>query len=349
MIIIAEIGVNHNGKLHLAKKLIKNVKKLGADYVKFQIYKTNEFVTKKSISARYQKKVDNSQFKLLQNYEIEFKKYISLFKYCKKLKIKSLVTCFDTKTFDKIDNFLKAKLYKISSGDLDNLPFLYHIASKQKKIIISTGMANQKEIDLALKTLIYAYKNKKNPNIKKIKNVKLSKSNLKILKDKVTILHCISEYPVKVENLNLNFIVELKKKYNLNIGFSDHSKSLISASVAYLLGATYFEKHITLSNFYKGPDHNASLNYKDFKIMMSNLIETKKMLGKKKKIVNKNELKNKTIVRRSLVAKNKIFKNELFSNDNLAMKRPQIGKKPYFLWNYIGKKSKKMYKMDDII
>ena len=137
--------------------------------------------------------------------------------------------------------------------------------------------------------------------------------------------------------------------HNVNIGFSDHSKSLISASVAYLLGATYFEKHITLSNFYKGPDHNASLNYKDFKIMMSNLIETKKMLGKKKRIVNKNELKNKTIVRRSLVAKNKIFKNELFSYDNLAMKRPQIGKKPYFLWNYIGKKSKKMYKEDDII
>ena len=250
----------------------------------------------------------------------------------------------------EVEKFFNLKLYKISSGDLDNIPLIYYISKKNKKLILSTGMSNLRDIDLALKTIIFAkkYKNK-SPNFKEINKIKLNRKNLLLLKKTVTILHCVSEYPTEIKNLNLSFINKLKEKYKLNVGLSDHSKSLFTGIIALTLGASYLEKHLTISNLDKGPDHKASLNFKDFEKMIKNINISRIMLGKPKKIISKSERENQLIARKSLVAKGIIKKDESFSFKNIAIKRPQAGKKPKFLWNLIGKKSKKMYKHDELI
>ena len=350
MKVIAEIGVNHDGKLSKAKKLIKFSKLSGADYVKFQLYKTENLVITNSSTASYQKKISNNQYELLKKYELSLKKFKILFRYCLQIKIQPLVTCFDLETFKEVNSIFKFNTYKIGSGDLDNFPLIYEIAKCNKKIILSTGMSSINEINLALKTIYFSHKYKNHkPNIKIINNIKLSASNLKYLREKVIILHCISNYPAKVEDLNLNVISYLKEKYKLKVGFSDHSKSTVAPSVAMTLGAEYLEKHITISNSDLGPDHEASLNYKDFKLMVKNIDDTKKMYGDHKKKINFLESQIAKVSRKSIYAKNKIKKNEIFNLDNLIVKRPQSGKKPYLLWNLLGKRSKKVYKPDELI
>lgn len=350
MKVIAEIGVNHDGKLSKAKKLIKLSKLSGADYVKFQLYKTENLVITNSSTASYQKKISNNQFELLKKYELSIKKFKILFRYCVQTKIQPLVTCFDLETFKEVNSIFNFNMYKIGSGDLDNFPLIYEIARNNKKIILSTGMSNINEINLALKTIYFSHKYKNlKPNIRKIHNIKLTAFNLKYLREKVIILHCISNYPAKVEDLDLNVISFLKKKYKLKVGFSDHSKSIVAPSIAMTLGAEYLEKHITFSNSDLGPDHEASLNYKDFKLMVENLDDTKKMYGNKKKKINFLESQIAKVSRKSIYAKIRINKNDIFSLNNLIIKRPQKGKKPYMLWNLLGKKSKKVYKTDEPI
>lgn len=350
MKVIAEIGVNHDGKISKAKKLILLAKNSGADYVKFQFYKTENIVVKNSSVAKYQKKFFSNQFKMLKQFEINIKNMIDLLNYCKELKIKPLITCFDIESFMEVEKFFNLNLYKISSGDLDNIPLIYYISKKNKKLILSTGMSKSRDIDLALKTIIFAkkYKNK-SPNFKEINKIKLNRNNLLLLKKTVTILHCVSEYPTEIKNLNLSFISKLKEKYKLDVGLSDHSKSLFTGIIALTLGASYLEKHLTISNIDKGPDHKASLNFKDFEKMINNINISRIILGKPQKIISKSERENQQIARKSLVAIGIIKKDENFTFKNIAIKRPQAGKKPKFLWNLIGNKSKKMYKHDEPI
>lgn len=350
MKIIAEIGVNHDGRISKAKKLILLAKQSRADYVKFQFYKTENIVVKNSLVAQYQRKFFSNQFKMLKQYELNTKDLKNLLDYCKKIKIKPLITCFDLESFNEVEKFVNLKLYKISSGDLDNLPLLYYIAKKNKNLILSTGMSNLNDIELALKTILFARKYKKSsPKLDKINKIKLNKNNLKYLKKIVTILHCVSEYPTKLKNLNLLYIKKLQEKYKLNIGLSDHSKSLLTGMIAFTLDAKFLEKHITISNEDEGPDHKASLNYNDFSKMIDNVKMTQIILGKPKKKISKVEIHNKLIARKSLVANGCVRQNEKFSLQNIAIKRPQTGKKPRLLWNLIGKKSKKMYKHDELI
>ena len=350
MKVIAEIGVNHDGKIEKAKKLIKVSKKNGADFVKFQLYKTENIVTYKSKVSNYQKKITKNQYKLLKKYELTIKDFKVIFNYCKKIKIKPLTTCFDVQTFLEINKNFNQNIYKIGSGDLDNLPLIYQIAKFKKKLILSTGMSNLKDINLALKTIIYAHKFRKNiPEINKIKKIKLNNKSINYLKDKVVLLHCVSNYPTKIQDLNLNVIKFLKKKYNLTIGLSDHTKSNISASVAFLLGAKFFEKHITISNNSFGPDHKSSLNEDDFNLMMKNLSETKKMLGSSKKSINKSEYQISKVARKSLYASKNIKNNEKFSYSNIGIKRPQKGKKPLEIWKLIGKTAKRSYKKNELL
>ena len=350
MKIIAEIGVNHDGNILEAKRLIKISKDSGADYVKFQMYKTVNIVIKKSKSASYQKKVNKNQFKLLKKYEITLKNFKKLINYCKKININSLTTCFDIETFNNVKKISKSNIYKIGSGDLDNLPLIYEIAKNNKKIILSTGMSSFKDIDLALKTIYFAQKyKKKNPNLEMINSIKLNTKNKKFLLNKVILLHCASNYPTKLIDLNLKIITVLKDKYHLQVGLSDHSKSLISPSIAFLLGAEFIEKHLTISNTQPGPDHSSSLNKTDFKKMVENLKDTIKMLGTSKKSINKFEKNIAQIAKKSLYASKEIYKDEVYTFNNLALKRPQLGKKPKLFWNYLGKKAKKSYKTDEMI
>ena len=233
-IIIAEAGVNHNGKIRLAKKLIDVASKSGADYVKFQTFDVDNLILKNTKTALYQKrnlKSNISQYSILKKYQLSENDHKELINYSKKKRIKFLSTAFDDKSLNLLQNY-RLDYIKIPSGEITNYPFLKKISKLKKKILISTGMATLDEIKQALKV----FKNKKD----------------------VIVLHCTSDYPANLKDLNLNFIKKLKK-LGYRIGYSDHSASIITPSIAVALGCEVIEKHFTLSKNMKGPDHKASL------------------------------------------------------------------------------------------
>ena len=325
VLIIAEAGVNHNGSLKLAKKLVNAAKKAKADYIKFQSFNHKKLTTKNAPKADYQKDSYNkkqTQAVMLKNLELSKSKQIELIKYCKKKKIKFLCTAFDEENLQFLIN--KGIDYiKIPSGEITNLPFLEFIKKKQKKILLSTGASSVKDISNALKIL----DNKK----------------------KITILHCNSAYPTPYKDINLNSLKFIRQKFKCNIGFSDHSLSLIAPSGAVAIGATIIEKHFTLSRKLKGPDHKSSLEPSELSIMVDNIREMEKALGKTEKKITKSEKKNRNIIRKSIVAGINIKKGERFSQKNLAFKRPGYGISPMDVKKILGKKSKKNFKEDDLI
>ncbi len=324
--IIAEAGINHNGKISLAYRLIDEAKKNGADYVKFQIYKTENLTTGVAKLAKYQSNStkEKNQFELLKKNELSYQHHKKLALYCRKKKIKYLASAFDVESlifYSKINK----NLIKIPSGELNNTIYLKLVKDLGfKKIIFSSGMANFKEIK---KTYKYLNTGKRN----------------------IIIMHCTSEYPAKNKNLNLNFLKTLSKTFNGNIGYSDHSSNILTPSIALTLGAKYVEKHFTLSNKMSGPDHKASLNVKNFKKMINNIRLTENILGKNQKILSKDELNNKKIVRKSIVAKNLIQKGTKIKFSDLDFKRPGIGISPENYKKLIGKKSIKSIIKDEII
>ena len=328
-IVIAEAGVNHNGDFNKAKKLIKIAAKAKADYVKFQFYKTENLVTKNSITANYQKKNFKkkiSQYELLKKYELNEKKIQKLINVSKKYKIKFLSSVFDEESLEKLFS-LKIFDIKIPSGELNNYPLIERIAKKAKKIFISTGMATLNEIAGALKIL------KKNKAIKK----------------NLFLMHCHTDYPTKVEDVNLRVMPFLQKKFKVRIGYSDHSLNNSVGIAAVSLGAEVIEKHFTISKKLLGPDHKASLEPKELVEFINCVRDTELLLGSSIKKLSKNEKSNKKIVRKSIVAKTIIKKGQIFSNQNIICKRPEGGMPPK-LWNtVIGKKAKKNFIKDQRI
>ena len=329
VLIIAEAGVNHNGSLKIAKKLVDAAKFAGADIVKFQTFKASSLATSKAPKAKYQisknMKKEN-QFQMLKKLELKYEYHLDLIKYCKLKKIEFLSSAFDLTDLDFLKK-LKLKRFKIPSGEITNYLYLNKIGSFKKKIILSTGMSNLSEISKAL-SIIYK------------KGVK---------KKQITLLHCTSEYPATIDALNLNAITTLREKFNLTIGYSDHTTNCITAVAAVALGAQIIEKHLTLDNNFNGPDHKSSLNPQDFKLMVKYIRQTEKSLGNGIKIPNKYEKKNIKIVRKSIVAKNNIKKGELFSVKNLSFKRPGYGISPMKIMRILGKRAKKNFKKDDLI
>ena len=300
VLIIAEAGVNHNGSLRLAKKLVDAAKKAKADYVKFQSFNHEKLTIKNAPKAEYQKsnsKKNQTQSSMLKSLELSKSEQINLIKYCKKKKIKFLCTAFDE---ENLQFLIKEGIdyIKIPSGEITNLPFLKFIKKKQKKILLSTGASNIKDIANALKIL----NNKK----------------------KITILHCNSAYPTPTQDINLNSLRAIKEKFGCDIGLSDHSLSLIAPSCAVAIGATVIEKHFTLNRKLKGPDHKSSLEPNDLSIMIKNIREIENSLGKKEKIVTKSEKKNRNIIRKSIVASTDIKKGDRFSYKNLSRKGRSI-------------------------
>ena len=328
-LIIAEAGVNHNGKLKNAFKLIDAAKKAGADYIKFQIYKTENLVDKKIGLAKYQKqnlKKKISQYNMLKKYSLDFDKFYKIIKYCKKKKLKFIATPFDLDSF-KFLKQNKVDLIKISSSDINNFEILSEVIKYNTHLILSSGLSDIKEIRQTL-NLIY-------------------KNNFK--KKNLTLLHCTSNYPTPINHANLNVITSLKKKLKINIGYSDHTRSLLTGAIAVSLGAKIIEKHITLSNTMLGPDHKASLNPKDFKLYVDNIIQGKKLLGSYQKILNKSEILTKKIVSRYIVAKQFIKKGEIFTRDNITCKRTFNGISPNNWFKILGKKSQKNFNIDERI
>ena len=325
--IIAEAGVNHCGKLALGKKLCLAAKKSGADYVKFQIFKAENLVLKNTKLAKYQKnKKFKTQFELLKNLELKFNDFLIIKNYCKKIGIKFLCTPFDISSA----NFLKSigiKNFKISSPDLVDLFLIKNVINKNNKIILSTGMANLKEI----KSVI-SYLKKKG-----IKN------------KKICIMHCTSFYPAENKDLNLLAINVLKKYFKTQIGYSDHSNGYSASIAAVALGARIIEKHITLDKNFEGPDHKSSLNPIEFKEFVSILRKTFIQLGLQEKICTKNEKKIRLISRKSIIAKKIIKIGEKFSTKNITFKRPGSGISPLEYKKILGKKSKFNFKINQLI
>tara|TARA_B100000401_G_scaffold172802_1_gene115772 strand:- start:680 stop:1687 length:1008 start_codon:yes stop_codon:yes gene_type:complete len=329
-IVIAEIGPNHNGSLNIAKNLIREAKKSGADYVKFQTFITEEIIIKNAEKASYQKKnskKNENQYRMLKNLELDFKSFVILKRYAQKQKIKFLTTCFDSKSLKFVKKF-NMDYYKIASGEINNFPLIKDICKNAKKVILSTGMSNYEEVKKTINFIL----------------------NNKIKKKNIVLLHCNTEYPTPLEDVNLNSMVEMSKRLKIdNFGYSDHTLDDIVALSAVSLGAKYIEKHFTLSRKMKGPDHSASMEPKEFKLMVKKIRNIEKILGSKKKFVTKSEKKNRLIARRSIVANSNIRKGEKFSLQNLSIKRPGKGLEPKRIFSLLGKKSKKNYLKDDFI
>ncbi len=331
--IIAEIGVNHDGSIKKAMKLIDIAKKSKAHYAKFQLYRTDNLVTKKSPLANYQKKnmKIKSQYDLLKKYEIDFDKMSFLKKYCDKKKINFLCSPFDDESAEFLINKLDQKLIKIPSGEIDNFPMLKILIRKKNiKLIMSTGMSELNEISKTFKFL--------------------QKNNFNVYKNLI-LLHCVSSYPTKITDMNLNFINTLRNKFNVEVGLSDHTKSISIAKFVVALNCSYIEKHITLSNKMSGPDHYSSLNPKKFEDFTNEIFNSEIIMGKRLKIIKKSEAQNKFIAKKSIYARRAIKKNEIFTKDNIILKRPMINNalppnKYFFL---IGKKSKRNYSVDSLI
>ena len=323
-IIIAEAGINHNGSLKKAIKMIDIAAQSGADYIKFQ-HTNPDLISSYAKKSDYQKKNTSAfetQKDMIKKIHFNWEKiYPLLLKRCKKKKINFLTSIFAVKDLKKINKY-KLDFIKIPSGEITNYPLLRAVAKLKKKIILSTGMANTKEITEALNIF---YKNK-------------------LSKKKITLLHCVSAYPTPYKILNLNSILYLKNKYKINVGFSDHSIGIEAPIAAVALGSTVIEKHFTLDQSLNGPDHSSSLAPKELKYMINCIRNIEISLGKKNKKPSKLELKNLPLVRQSIHATNDILRGERFTKNNIALMRPYYGMHPKFFNKMFNKKSNKSYK-----
>lgn len=327
--IIAEAGVNHNGSLKKALKLINDAASAGADAIKFQTFKAKNLATNYAPKAEYQKfklVKKETQLQMLKKLEFTDAMHMACFKECKKKKIIFISSAFDIESLNYLKKF-KLNYYKLPSGEITNIPYLEVLGKFRKKIILSTGMSCISEIKKAIKILSMNGTKKKN----------------------ITLMQCTSAYPAPYDEINLNTIATLRNIFKLNIGFSDHSLGIQASIAAVALGAKVIEKHLTLNKKLKGPDHKASLDPKEFKFMVQSIRIVEKTLGNKKKKITKTEKKNIHIIRKSIVAKKNIKKGEIFTKENITTKRPAGGLSPLNWKKVIGKKATRNFNYDDFI
>ena len=326
--IIAEAGVNHNGSLDLAKRLVDVAKDAGADAVKFQTWKTELLVTESAEKADYQKRntpQDVSQYGLLKSLELSYQEFTELKEYCDKKNIDFLSTPDEFQSADFLYDL--QDVFKISSGEITNFSFLQHIGKFNKKVILSTGMANMQEIEDALGVLIDSGMQKKD----------------------ITVLHCNSQYPTPMEDVNLRAMQSIAEKLKVKVGYSDHTLGIEVPIAAVAMGAEVIEKHFTLDRNMEGPDHRASLEPDKLKEMVKAIRNIEVALGSSVKKCSPSEEKNITVFRKSIVARKDIRAGELFSIGNLETKRPGSGISPMYISKLLGAASVKDYKRNEQI
>ena len=327
--IIAEAGVNHNGSVELAKKLIDVAVESGANAVKFQTFKTESLVSKNAQKADYQKKTtdkDESQFDMIKKLELDTNTHRELIEYCRTKNIMFLSTPFDHDSIDML-NKLGLEIFKIPSGEITNLPYLRHIGSLNKKVILSTGMADIGEIEDALDILSEAGTQKEN----------------------ITVLHANTMYPTPMEDVNLKAMVTIGNTFDIQFGYSDHTLGIEVDIAAVAMGASVIEKHFTLDKTMEGPDHKASLEPDELKAMVKSIRNIEKALGSSMKKPSKSEKPNMLIARKSIVANRYIRKGEILNEDNLAIKRPGNGISPMQWDEVVGSIAQKDYIEDELI
>ncbi len=328
-IIIAEAGVNHNGDKNIAKKLIDVAANAGVDMIKFQTFNAESVVTRTAEKAEYQKgttKSNESQYEMIKKLELNRDVHIELIAYCEERGIKFLSTAFDHDSIDLLHG-LGLKRFKIPSGEINNLPYLQHIGKYSKPIILSTGMATLGEIETALFVL---------------EESGTPKSN-------VIVLHCTTEYPAPMNEINLRAMHGIHTAFGVAVGYSDHTQGIEVAIAAVAMGATVIEKHFTLDRNLPGPDHQASLEPTELKAMVTAIRNIEVALGDGIKRLTPSEAKNKPVARKSLVASRTIKAGEVFTAENLTAKRPGNGISPMRWDEFIGQIAQKTYKQDELI
>ena len=327
--IIAEAGVNHNGSIELAKKLIDVAANSGVDAVKFQTFKTENLVSVNAKKADYQKETTDateSQFQMIKKLELDSKSHTELIGYCSQKNITFLSTPFDLDSIELLDG-LGLEIFKIPSGEVTNLPYLERIGELNKKIVLSTGMCSMGDVEIAIHVLETAGTPKSN----------------------ITVLHANTQYPTQMEDVNLTAMVTMGLAFDVEFGYSDHTLGIEVPTAAVAMGASVIEKHFTLDKTMEGPDHKASLEPEELKAMVSAIRNIESALGDGVKRVSKSEKPNMEIARKSIVASTAIKAGDIFNADNLAIKRPGNGISPMNWYEMIGKVATKNYHPDDLI
>jgi len=354
--IIAEAGVNHNGSVDLARQLIDIAAAAGADAVKFQTFKAEKVVSVNAAKAEYQQETtgaNESQLEMIKKLELSEEAHKLLFQHCSKRNIEFLSTPFDTDSLYFLAHVMNLAKIKIPSGEITNAPFLLEIARTQKPVILSTGMSTLGDIELALGVLACGYldlvgKDHK-PSIKLFNKAYCSKEGQTILKQKVALLHCTTEYPAPHQEVNLRVVDTIKLAFGLPVGFSDHTQGIAVAIAAVARGACIIEKHFTLDKTLPGPDHQASLEPDELKSMIDSIRQVEAALGESSKHPSPSEFKNISVARKSIVAARPIKKGERFTEENIAIKRPGDGLAPINYWNTLGGLASIGYKKDELI
>lgn len=330
-IIIAEAGVNHNGDLNNAFKLVDAAVEAGVDYIKFQTFKADKLVSKSAKKADYQiqntKNSEDSQLNMLKKLELSHDDHEKLISYCKEKNINFFSTAFDLDSLEYLKE-VGLDLVKIPSGEITNLPYLRKAAKLFDRVIISTGMSTMDDISAAV-------------NVFKKEGIK---------ENQITILHCNTEYPTPMLDVNLKAMLAIEKEFGTEIGYSDHTLGIEVPTAAVAMGAKVIEKHFTLDNKWEGPDHAASLEPQELKAMVSAIRNIEKAIsGSGLKEPSESEKKNMGVGRKSIVAKADIKKGELFTEDNLTVKRPGTGISPMEWDNIIGQTAKCDFEADELI
>ncbi len=350
--IIAEAGVNHNGSLETALQLVDVAVAAGADAVKFQTFKAEKLVTQAAAKAEYQMQstdVIESQLEMLRKLELKQAFHIQLRDYCRLKGIEFLSTAFDFDSLAFLVDEVGIDKLKVPSGEITNGPFLLAHAQTGKSIVLSTGMATLGEVEIALGVLAFGYLGWNQPGLARFQQAYASEQGQAVLKQKLTLLHCTSEYPTPLEHVHLRAMHTLEQAFGLSVGYSDHTEGLVVPIAAVARGAVLIEKHFTLDRRLKGPDHQVSLEPDEFQQMVSAIRSVEQALGLASKMPQPVELKNREVARKSLVAATEIAAGEIFSVENLACKRPGTGLSPMEYWRLLGQPSPENHKIDDLI
>ena len=327
--IIAEAGVNHNGSINTAKKMIDAAAGAEADLVKFQTFKAETLINKTAEKANYQKDLTEqgeSQFEMIKRLELNRAAHEELIQYCEQKNIQFLSTAFDHDSIDLLAE-LNIPFYKIPSGEITNLPYLRHVGRMDKPVVMSTGMATFEEVRAAMEVLLDAGVEKEN----------------------LTILHCNTEYPTPMQDVNLRAMLTIRNELDVAVGYSDHTLGIEIPVAAVAMGATVIEKHFTLDRTLTGPDHAASLEPNELEAMVVAIRNIEKAMGEGVKKPSPSETKNIAVIRKSIVAKKDIKKGEVFSDSNLDIKRPGTGLTPMIWDELIGSRATKDFHMDELI
>lgn len=325
--IIAEVGPNHNGDIKIAKEIVDRLKNQGVDFIKFQISKPNDVYSKEAFFANYQKKnvKEDSIIEMSKKIQLSRKEHKSLYDHCNKLNIRYACSAFDLDSLKYIYRNFNLPFFKIPSCEIFSLDILDYIKNHNLPIIVSTGASNINDINFTLNYL------------------------QQINKRNITIMHCLSSYPAKISDVNMEYMLYLKKTFNMNIGYSDHTIGGYASLVAASMGAKYIEKHITLDRNLEGPDHKSSMEIDEFLKLVKEIKLINRIKGTNKKIINSEILNVKNVAMKSCVAKKNLNKNKILKKSDVCFKRPGIGISPKNLMLYIGKKLKKNIKKDHVI